>query len=392
MNNNEAGRTSGGLCAEGETLPKEWEEDVERDHSTTNSPEKKKSHYPERETDMQAGIRLGKLLDKVHSIEGVRAADLFRDFLEIVELTLLRLPVQLDAVLKTGRVEAEDPPEIVGRWKAISEKYRNPKEVFKCFAEGFNYLLEQSVKPEGGPSYADVIGCAYMQFLSLRDQSYKGQFFTPSPVAKLMAEISCGEIEELVKGRLKEALEKSPIAQAMGMALSVCMDQDGINELAWKYMGPLIKETYEPVSIMDPCVGSGVMLLAAASTIPRQYTDLGLVQYYGIDIDPICVQMCRINVMLYGLNGWSYRLERKHESSVRITSGEKIWEAGKAPEAVIEALPEPAHTLYREIRVNPTPEAKAHTRKKLIEGQMSLFAVPVVETKAEDTPIPEREL
>lgn len=237
-----------------------------------------------------------------------------------------------------------------------------------------------------------MIGCAYLQFLSLRDQSYKGQFFTPSPVAKLMAAISCGGIEELVKGRLKEALEKSPKAQAMGMALSVCMDQEGVNELAWKYMGPLLKDTYEPVSVLDPCVGSGVMLLAAASVIPRQYTDLGLVQYYGIDLDPVCVQMCRINVMLYGLNGWSCRLERKQEPSVRITSGERIWEADKAPKAVIEALPEPARTLYREIRLNPTPEAKAHTRKKLIAGQMSLFSIPVVETKAEDAPVPEREL
>ena len=34
---------------------------------------------------------------------------------------------------------------------------------------------------------------------------------------------------------------------------------------------------------------------------------LGLVQFFGADIDPMCVQMARINIVLYGLNGTGLR-------------------------------------------------------------------------------------
>jgi type I restriction-modification system DNA methylase subunit len=357
-----------------EMLEGEGEEDTE-EIPRKKKTKKGKAPSVSQESDMQAGMHLAKILDKVQSIEGVRAAEVFRDFLEITELSLLRLGDQFNAAMKTGGFEAEDPPEIAARWKAVVARYRKPSEVFSCFADGFAYLLDKSGTEDGELTYSDVVGCAYMQFLSLRDQSFKGQFFTPFPVARMMAEMTCGGIEKLILERIEAALRKSPLGEAMGIVLYVCKDQEGISDAVWKYILPLIADDYEPVTVMDPCVGSGVMLLAAASAIPRHYTALGLVQYCGVDIDPLCVQMTRINTMLYGLNGWSYRMEEQKQKTVSIPAQNGIWEVEKAPEAVIEAMPEPACSIYKEIRLDPTPEIMERGRKKIVEGQLALFGM-----------------
>ena len=57
----------------------------------------------------------------------------------------------------------------------------------------------------------------------------------------------------------------------------------------------------EPITICDPACGSGIMLLAAAGQFPPWAFHYGLVRLYGQDIDFTCVQMCRINLRLYGL-------------------------------------------------------------------------------------------
>jgi type I restriction-modification system DNA methylase subunit len=56
----------------------------------------------------------------------------------------------------------------------------------------------------------------------------------------------------------------------------------------------------EPVSVevvMDPCCGSGRMLLSAAK-VNRRCT------FYGQDLDFRCVEMCTINLALWGLSGF----------------------------------------------------------------------------------------
>ena len=58
---------------------------------------------------------------------------------------------------------------------------------------------------------------------------------------------------------------------------------------------------------MDCCCGSGVIFLAAASTLPQWMVQLGLVQFYGADIDETCVKMARLNCMLYGMNGYGLK-------------------------------------------------------------------------------------
>ena len=74
------------------------------------------------------------------------------------------------------------------------------------------------------------------------------------------------------------------------------------------FMLPMVYQHLEPVLIQEPCIGSGVMMLAAAAVCPRWAVDSAVVQFWGSDIDPDCVLMSKINFMLYGLNGYFARL------------------------------------------------------------------------------------
>jgi len=123
------------------------------------------------------------------------------------------------------------------------------------FTEGFGILLK-NVYPE--QTYRDVIGDLYMGLIG-SDKGF-GQFFTPWHIAKLMADLTIGtpELEQYTPQR--------------------------------------------PMTICDPACGSGVMLLAAASSLPRDFIDEGRVAFYGMDIDPTCIKMARLNMGLYGLD------------------------------------------------------------------------------------------
>jgi len=56
-----------------------------------------------------------------------------------------------------------------------------------------------------------------------------------------------------------------------------------------------IHATREPLRILDPCCGSGRMLLASAKENGPEH------EYYGIDIDHTCVKMTAINLFLNGM-------------------------------------------------------------------------------------------
>jgi ribosomal protein L11 methylase PrmA len=105
-----------------------------------------------------------------------------------------------------------------------------------------------------------------------------------------------------VHARLKRAVEQSPLAGALAVAGLALAGESAQQWLLTKVV-PAALEHYEPVTVLDPAVGSGILLLVHASTLPRWMVSMGLVQYYGCDIDPLCVQMARINCKLYGLNG-----------------------------------------------------------------------------------------
>ena len=58
------------------------------------------------------------------------------------------------------------------------------------------------------------------------------------------------------------------------------------------------------VTVCDPAVGSGVMLLAFARVVHAEFGrwGTGKLRLYGTDIDVRCVNMCRIQLRMNGLD------------------------------------------------------------------------------------------
>lgn len=93
----------------------------------------------------------------------------------------------------------------------------------------------------------DVLGELFMVKVS---NGRNGQYFTPMPICRFMAEITA--TDELPPNR----------------------------------------------SVNDPACGSGRTLLAA------RFKDVNLhLRYYGSDIDPLCAKMCAVNLYLWGCTG-----------------------------------------------------------------------------------------
>jgi len=94
----------------------------------------------------------------------------------------------------------------------------------------------------------DVLGEFYEQHLYRKGAS---QYFTPWPICTFMAKASTDSID--------------------------------------------LHATREPLRILDPCCGSGRMLLASGKENGPNH------EYYGIDIDHTCVKMAAINLFLNGM-------------------------------------------------------------------------------------------
>ncbi|MEP0807633.1 MAG: SAM-dependent DNA methyltransferase [Chloroflexota bacterium] len=134
-----------------------------------------------------------------------------------------------------------------------SERPRDPQEI-ELYFHVMTWLNLRILRGQ----YDDVLGELYMAVgYPNRDG---GQFFTPYHLARLMAEMQLPEDR----------------AAALEIA---CRREDG------------------KISIFDPACGSGVMLCAAWEVAQeRGYGDL--VEFYGQDIDPYCVVMARVNLIM----------------------------------------------------------------------------------------------
>lgn len=107
-----------------------------------------------------------------------------------------------------------------------------------------------------GPPFTDVLGDCYMQLVSRWGESALGQFFTPQPVARMMAEMTLFDAQEKARD---------------GVLIRAC----------------------------DPAVGSGVMMLSLLQAI-CQRNGLDALRNWsvtGIDLDPVCARMFALQVV-----------------------------------------------------------------------------------------------
>lgn len=131
-----------------------------------------------------------------------------------------------------------------GEYLERIEPYKK-NEKMNHFPHLLGILIAYMEKHKDDTEGNDLLGTFYEQELS---RGRNGQFFTPFHICELMASLN--------------------------------EDNDT-----------------SPKNVLDPCCGSGRMLLAYSKKSPLQH------RFYGIDIDPMCVKMTAINLFLNGRSG-----------------------------------------------------------------------------------------
>lgn len=239
-----------------------------------------------------------RILEKI-SAAGVGESQIFDDFLDIAQDSLEQLPDHVASLRQSG-VLANDPSEMSKRWEGLRSRYKNNKYYFDLFAQAFAVLMQSAEE-----DWNDTIGEVYMEFG--HPSKWGGQFFTPFPLAKMMAAMTTLDLPQLVHHRIKTACADDPMAESILMTGMLLGDEEETESWYFEKLIPAIAHKVDPVTVHDASCGSGVMFLAAASEIPRWMLDWGFVRFHGQDIDQTCVQMARINMMLYGLNRYSMK-------------------------------------------------------------------------------------
>jgi len=269
------------------------------------------------------GKDIVKELDHVIAISGKGRQQVFDDWLEVVDCTLKEMPAHAETICQGGTlsdlVDSEETQAVFARLRESYQAYGHKVDVWPRAYEYFRtafHLLLQSVEAAQLIGYHDLLGEIFMQWAMPSD--WHGQFFTPFELARTMVQIVLAEqdVERLVHERVLQAARVDPLAVATLLASVLITDPDEARQHFLYSLLPavLASPAFEPVTVCDPCCGSGVMFLAFADCIkPENQWMLtsGAIQFYGQDIDGTCVLMARINLHLHGLNGYGMRLHAR---------------------------------------------------------------------------------
>jgi hypothetical protein len=131
----------------------------------------------------------------------------------------------------------------------LEEAKRWKREQLDLFCQAFaGLILESETRP-----YQDLLGDIHMETLSTKGKQQTGEFYTPQPVCTLMARM-------------------------------------------------LLKDNAEPVTIHEPCAGSGRLILACAQTYAEIFNrSPTLLRVEAWDLSRTAVMMTFINTTLWGI-------------------------------------------------------------------------------------------
>lgn len=255
--------------------------------------------------------RIEKLLRTVERQTYQRMSTVFDDWVELTNIMLAQLPAHLREAVETGQLSdwpAETPPERIAAFMRIKERYgAKAPEAFAGFSHATAAFLDAT-----HDSWFDWMGQLYMT-LELGGRGI-GDYYTPWAVAFLMAQMQ--DVPSLLAARLKAALSHEDNVLGMVVGVTGLLFQAGptgeapavpdahLDDYLARWVIPAVTPYFEPITVYDPACGSGVMLLASAATVPLWARRYGLVQYFGMDISHIAVQMCQAQTQAYGLNGY----------------------------------------------------------------------------------------
>lgn len=119
----------------------------------------------------------------------------------------------------------------------------------------FSLALSLLVREMETKPFADILGEYYLSIASHSSKQARGEFFTPPEISRLMAKIA--------------------------------VDVDAV------------KAAGKPITVNEPACGSGGMMLALAEEFAP--TSVDLLRVTAQDINPVAVDMCYINLTLWGI-------------------------------------------------------------------------------------------
>lgn len=156
----------------------------------------------------------------------------------------------------------------------------------------------------------DLLGEIYMAY-SDYDPVWQAYQLVSWQEHRLTANQTLGLIGETeILDRLREACQHPGNAAGLA-ALQEAPSPDQPQAVAEWLTGrviPAAMAIYEPFTILDAWAGTGARLLALAAEFPDWAVLRGLVTFTAFEPEPLCARICRINTMLYGLNGYFLHL------------------------------------------------------------------------------------
>jgi hypothetical protein len=255
--------------------------------------------------------QIGKRLAKQQSA-GRRQDEIFRDWIQLLG-TVIR--TMTSAQIK--RLRGGDKTE---RGRFIDNFLRGETVSGGAQAELFYRDRHWEWFTEATELLLRAVGQGYADFLAPLYSEYGfpnfgvGQFFTPWSVASLLAQSTLYDVTQKIEAHLTEAYRqfyddpKRPPHQLIIDSTGSHEDDDDQpqtgspwNPTLVRMILPVLQPYYIPFRILDPAVGSGTLLLAAASFIPYWMIELGLVEFYAVEIDPFVATMATVNCGLYGI-------------------------------------------------------------------------------------------